>query len=505
MASPIALADLQQIGSADVDAAFLAGDLDRFHKAIERTLVPVPLGIWRKLQCWADSIGGDVPNTFAMAAMLEAALADEPLPDEPADVRERICHLNPSDINSWWRLLFTTKIYLRRSTVYLAARLVERRLGANWATSLLSFDVMAWDIPMLTPDQAFADGTGVPARLPCWITRAPDVCERSWATTVFDGNTTWQWRHPYTATRTQFSTLFLENPIVFGETSQLLLGNRKPIGFGIRLLGHDYTAVALLDVIEVTLEEKTGAFSLAPVNLVWITDHYYANYYHCFIDYAARLSEVEFLVRDHGFFIGVPPIQAAILVPILEALGFGDHVYLFDRLPTVFPVVAVAASPQREQYCYPTAVRWLHDRVRARIRRGQPARILISRQDASSRRLVNEPALLLALKRFGVELFVPGATTPAEQLAVFASAELIIAPHGSALANLVACGPGTKVVEIASYIEPTMFFTNISDVLGLEHVLVQASAVGEDVLVSIDDVLNALRALGVSPNCPTKV
>ena len=291
----------------------------------------------------------------------------------------------------------------------------------------------------------------------------------------------------------------MTNTLVFGEVAQLMLGNRKPIGFGIRLLGHDYTAVALMDVIKITLNETVNTLSLCPFNIVWITDNYYANYYHSLIDYAARLAEVGYLVLDHGCFIGVPEIQAAILVPILDALGFGDCVHVFERRPTAFPVVAIAAPPQREQYGHPLSLRWLHQRVRAFNPPGPPVRILISRRDASSRRLVNEAALALALQPFGVTLMVPGSMRPAEQFTLFASADLIVACHGSALANLIACSPGAKVIEIASYIEPTMFFTNISNALGLQHVLVEATAIDEDLLVSIDDVLRALSAFEIAP------
>jgi capsular polysaccharide biosynthesis protein len=297
----------------------------------------------------------------------------------------------------------------------------------------------------------------------------------------------------------------MKNTLIFGESGVLMMGNRKPAGYGLRFLGHDYCARSLLDIVDLTLEKTDEKLQMAPFNIVMITDPFSANYYHSLLDYAGRLSEVEALVRDHDYMIGIPPSHAPIMIPILEALGFGESVYPLDRVPTAFDTVAVVASPQVEQFCHPSAMHWLRDRVCRRVQPGPTVRLLVSRQDASVRRIINEAALALALERFGVRLVIPGTLTPAEQLALFASAELIVAPHGAGLANLIACQPGTKVVEIAAEFQPTMFFTSISNLFGFHHVLVQATKLDENLLVNIDDVLAAIADVGIGIDQPAMV
>jgi capsular polysaccharide biosynthesis protein len=48
----------------------------------------------------------------------------------------------------------------------------------------------------------------------------------------------------------------------------------------------------------------------------------------------------------------------------------------------------------------------------------------------------------------GFDVVDPSALSVAEQIATFASASLIVATHGAALANLVFASPGSTVVEL---------------------------------------------------------
>ena len=50
-----------------------------------------------------------------------------------------------------------------------------------------------------------------------------------------------------------------------------------------------------------------------------------------------------------------------------------------------------------------------------------------------------------------------------------ASCEVVVAPHGGGLSNLVFCSPGTKVIEIFSPELVAGFFWKLSNQLGLEY------------------------------------
>jgi capsular polysaccharide biosynthesis protein len=62
--------------------------------------------------------------------------------------------------------------------------------------------------------------------------------------------------------------------------------------------------------------------------------------------------------------------------------------------------------------------------------------------------LVNEENLVAALERIGYVAVAPEALTPAEQVALFAQARVILGPVGSAFALSGLAGPGASIVEI---------------------------------------------------------
>ncbi len=77
-----------------------------------------------------------------------------------------------------------------------------------------------------------------------------------------------------------------------------------------------------------------------------------------------------------------------------------------------------------------------------------PERLYVSRQGASRRRIANHDALESLLMRSGFETVHPERHTVTEQARWFRSARVVVAPHGSGLANLVFCDPGTRVIEL---------------------------------------------------------
>jgi hypothetical protein len=64
------------------------------------------------------------------------------------------------------------------------------------------------------------------------------------------------------------------------------------------------------------------------------------------------------------------------------------------------------------------------------------------------RAVLNEDEVVAVLEPAGFEVVDMVGRTVAEQASLFASAEIIVAPHGAALANLVFAGAGTTVIDL---------------------------------------------------------
>lgn len=136
---------------------------------------------------------------------------------------------------------------------------------------------------------------------------------------------------------------------------------------------------------------------------------------------------------------------------------------------------------------------------------GDPVRLFISRRDAAHRHLVNEDEVHAALRPLGFEPVRPETLALAEQAALFARAEAIVAPHGSAHANYLFCRRGAVLVEMQT---PRIAQTGcivIARERGLRYGLVYAAGTDprqdpltEDIHIEVPTLLRLLDVLGIS-------
>jgi capsular polysaccharide biosynthesis protein len=96
-------------------------------------------------------------------------------------------------------------------------------------------------------------------------------------------------------------------------------------------------------------------------------------------------------------------------------------------------------------------------------------RLYISRSETTTRRVINEAAIVAALEKVGFQCVTLESLSVKEQAALLATAEVVIAPHGGGLTNLVFCRPGTIVIEIFSpyFVYPCYWL--VSNLVGLNY------------------------------------
>jgi capsular polysaccharide biosynthesis protein len=129
-------------------------------------------------------------------------------------------------------------------------------------------------------------------------------------------------------------------------------------------------------------------------------------------------------------------------------------------------------------------------------------RIYISRKAATHRRIANEAELESHLKGYGFQSYSFENIDFADQLSLVNQAEVIVAVHGAALANLIFAKPGTPVVEICPIhrYNPDCF-PRVSRKVGLQHATVMAtsSRFRQELQVNLADMDAALSHVGVQP------
>jgi tetratricopeptide (TPR) repeat protein len=98
-----------------------------------------------------------------------------------------------------------------------------------------------------------------------------------------------------------------------------------------------------------------------------------------------------------------------------------------------------------------------------------PTRLYLGRQNASYRVVLNEEEVIQFLEKKGFSSVNLETMSVVEQASLLAQAEVIVAPHGSALSNLVFCEPGTKIIELFSPMYILNYYWLICNLCGLEH------------------------------------
>ncbi|MGB0629220.1 MAG: glycosyltransferase 61 family protein [Alphaproteobacteria bacterium] len=98
-------------------------------------------------------------------------------------------------------------------------------------------------------------------------------------------------------------------------------------------------------------------------------------------------------------------------------------------------------------------IRWLREKFLPEPRpqnTATPTRLFVSRRDAPSRHMSNEEEVIEALRPFGFQAVRLSEHSFADQIAMFSNAEMVVAPHGAGLANMIFAPAQCALIEIVS-------------------------------------------------------
>jgi hypothetical protein len=196
------------------------------------------------------------------------------------------------------------------------------------------------------------------------------------------------------------------------------------------------------------------------------------HYYHWLADALPRFLVLERLGFGHLPLL-VPPRTSAYQRDSLTLLGANEHQLVAAPADLVQPDTLVwpaFAGPSGHPPVW--ACREIGDRLRAAAGVGDRApgfrRLFISRSRAAHRRIVNEDELVEALRPYGFEVVAPETLTLREQVLLFADAEIVVAPHGAGLANLL-FARDASVVEIHEPDNINTCFYNLIEAVGHDY------------------------------------
>ncbi len=206
-----------------------------------------------------------------------------------------------------------------------------------------------------------------------------------------------------------------------------------------------------IDRTQSPLKPLVGLPGLPPVRhfsgrLAVLASPMCSRYYHWLLETVPRIKFLKSMSPDRYYVSG----KSAFIKESLELLGIDSRQILpprkyahwsADTLLGVTPLADAGTVTQEDVTFLRSLVGSKHNTNNC------PRRIYISRNDARYRRVLNERDLLPLLDRYRIQRVRLSQLSFSNQLDLFASAEVVIAPHGAGLANLVFAPPGCKVIE----------------------------------------------------------
>lgn len=184
------------------------------------------------------------------------------------------------------------------------------------------------------------------------------------------------------------------------------------------------------------------------------------NHYHWLIDFVPRL----FTLMQHGVVAGepgAPPLLVsddcpAAIVELLGYLGVEEENLIFAPRGRAVAVdhLSIPAMPSFSPAVLARSIQWVKSRLAGpaagwlRGGRSGEKRVYLDRRSATSRRVMNEGAVVELLAKSGFDIVSPDPTSMRQQITKLMSARIIVSAHGAGMANMIFAPPGCEIIEL---------------------------------------------------------
>lgn len=171
----------------------------------------------------------------------------------------------------------------------------------------------------------------------------------------------------------------------------------------------------------------------------------------------------------------------------------------FQASELILPSLVNAEGTHAQAGAPYVPARWVCDFLRATFpptgaASDAGAGLFISRRGASKRRVENEDEIAAFLAKRSIRAVSLETLTFQQQVDLFASAAIVVAPHGAGLSNLVFCKSGTRVVEIFPPDEAPPCYWAISAQCGLryQYFIGESGAAPDSLRISMEKLVQSL-------------
>lgn len=242
-------------------------------------------------------------------------------------------------------------------------------------------------------------------------------------------------------------------------------------------------------------------FSRADIHLenVCVLLHCWNNYYHWITEQLPKLQAVHLFEKEMNqkVTIIIPPNPPKFITDSLK--HFNVHKENLLEWHSEVAEVDNLIVPTYPEITNKSAA-WLRKKVLNSMNiypSEKKERIYISRIDAKERRVINEEEVLKLIKRYGFKFYELSNMSFDDQVQLFSKAEIVIAPHGAGLTNIL-WSNNIKVIEIFAG-ELSFHYARIADACDHDYDCLLTKKVGKksDLFVNISDLETSFERMNI--------
>lgn len=226
-------------------------------------------------------------------------------------------------------------------------------------------------------------------------------------------------------------------------------------------------------------------------NAFLFAGRWWGNYYHFVIDYCIRYQSLfENGLIDKNTKILFPGKPKKWQIEYLSLLGVDTSRIILTNNQPIIASNCLIASTRRERFLVSKIAceNFAEEMVRATNQASdipKNKRLYISRRN-SRRKILNEPELVDSIKSRGFQIVECETLSVSDQIKLFSQAEIIVAPHGAGLTNLI-YAEKPKVIEIVPQDAWVWgYFAALTCRLGGDYQAIIGSSVNETMDFSVD-------------------
>jgi len=233
------------------------------------------------------------------------------------------------------------------------------------------------------------------------------------------------------------------------------------------------------------------------------------NYYHWFNNYLPRLEGLHHYPKAEETTIVIPANASQWQLDSLRLLGFsnfkivewpGRPVDVGTYVLSQYRIESQTEATNRSRIKSKENFRWMADQFYKNIildDYSKKHRIYISREDATTRRTVNENEVMSTLSKYGFKKYTLSNLSLEEQTKLFHQADMIVGAHGAGLVNMM-FSDNASVIELlgpkTSINSPGVFY-NMSQVLDHTYACIDTNVIHRNIHVDTDELEQIVNKL----------